>query len=80
MKNYEKKENLRKRWKICLELNSNSVHHTFNRFINIHGTDEAIMRNNVGYDAVGHGYFLEDGIERNGLLILYSNIYFYYIL
>ena len=66
--------------KICLELNSNSVHHTFNRFINIHGTDEAIMRNNVGYDAVGHGYFLEDGIERNGLLILYSNIYFYYIL
>ena len=52
------------------------MHHTFNRFINIHGTDEAIMRNNVGYDAVGHGYFLEDGIERNGLLILYLNIYF----
>ena len=38
------------------------------------------MRNNVGYDAVGHGYFLEDGIERNGLLILYLNIYIYIFL
>ena len=55
------------------------MHHTFNRFINVHGTDEAIMRNNVGYDAVGHGYFLEDGIERNGLLIFIILFLLYFI-
>lgn len=47
---------------------NNSVHHTFNRAVTIHGTDNTIVRNNVAYDHLGHGYFLEDGAERGNLL------------
>ena len=41
-----------------------SIHHCFNRFITVHGTHEATVRNNVGYDTHGHGFFFEDGFEN----------------
>jgi len=42
-----------------------SFHHNFQRAVTIHGTDNAIVKRNVGYDTRGHMYFLEDGVERN---------------
>lgn len=40
-----------------------------NRFITIHDTDGIIVRNSVGYKAIGHGFFLEDGNEMYNALI-----------
>jgi len=34
-----------------------------NRFITVHSTQYVTLNNNVGYDAVGHGFFLETGDE-----------------
>ena len=44
---------------------SNSIHNTFNRFITIHGTEGALVYKNAGYMTKGHGYFIEDGWEKN---------------
>ncbi len=41
----------------------NSVWDSQNRWITIHGTDYLVVRDNVGYKSVGHGFFLEDGTE-----------------
>jgi uncharacterized protein (TIGR03067 family) len=40
-----------------------SVWDSGNRWITVHGTNYFIVRDCVGYQAVGHGYFLEDGTE-----------------
>ena len=40
----------------------------FSRFVTVHGTHEAIVKNNVGYNCHGHGYFLEDGYETNNVI------------
>ncbi len=39
-----------------------------NRWITIHGTEYLVVRDCVGYQSVGHGFFLEDGTEVNNLL------------
>jgi hypothetical protein len=39
-----------------------------NRWITIHGTQYLVVRDCVGYQSVGHGFFLEDGTEVNNLL------------
>ena len=39
------------------------IHHTFNRAINIHHTDNILVENNVVYDVMGGAIFLEDSIE-----------------
>ncbi len=41
----------------------NSVWDSQNRWITIHGTDYLVVRDNVGYKSIGHGFFLEDGTE-----------------
>ena len=46
-----------------------SIHDSFSRFVTVHGTHEAIVKNNVGYNCIGHGYFLEDGYEQDNWLI-----------
>ena len=57
-------------WHLCEDagagqyFNDNSVHLSFNRAITIHGTDFATVENNFCYDHIGHGLFLEDGVER----------------
>lgn len=40
-----------------------SIHDSDNRWITVHGTDYLIVRDCVGYNSVGHGFFLEDGTE-----------------
>ena len=42
---------------------SNSIHRSFSRFVTVHAANGTRVADNVGYDSVGHGYFLEDGIE-----------------
>lgn len=44
-------------------VDSLSIHNSFSRFVTVHGTHEAVVSNNVGYNCIGHGYFLEDGYE-----------------
>ncbi len=46
----------------------NAVWHSFNRCMTIHGTNGVTLEGNVCYDHVGHGFFLEDGIERRNVL------------
>jgi hypothetical protein len=40
-----------------------SIWDSHNRWITVHGTDYLVVRDCVGYNSVGHGYFLEDGTE-----------------
>jgi uncharacterized protein (TIGR03067 family) len=40
-----------------------SVHDSHNRWVTVHGTQYLVVRDCVGYQSVGHGYFLEDGSE-----------------
>ncbi|MGF1526896.1 MAG: PKD domain-containing protein [Candidatus Competibacterales bacterium] len=40
-----------------------SSHHTFNKGMTIHGTQYARIENNIVYENIGQGYFLEDGTE-----------------
>ncbi len=46
----------------------NSVWDSHNRWVTVHGTDYLVVRDNVGYKSVGHGYFLEDGTEVYNIL------------
>ena len=39
-----------------------------NRWITIHGTEYLIVRDCVGYQSVGHGFFMEDGTEVYNVL------------
>jgi cell migration-inducing and hyaluronan-binding protein len=45
-----------------------SVWKSFNRCVTVHGTNNARVADNVCYDNLGHGYFLEDGSETGNLL------------
>jgi hypothetical protein len=40
-----------------------SVWDSGNRWLTIHGTDYLVVRDCVGYQSLGHGFFLEDGTE-----------------
>jgi hypothetical protein len=40
-----------------------SIWDSANRWLTIHGTNYLIVRDNVGYGSIGHGFFLEDGTE-----------------
>lgn len=45
-----------------------SVWHSFSRCMTIHGTNDALLEDNVCYDHVGHGFFVEDGIEHDNII------------
>ena len=45
-----------------------SIWDSHNRWITIHGTDHLLVRDCVGYQSVGHGFFLEDGTEQYNIL------------
>jgi hypothetical protein len=45
-----------------------SIWDSHNRWITIHGTNYLVVRDCVGYQSVGHGYFLEDGTEVHNVL------------
>lgn len=40
-----------------------SFHHSKNRWLTVHGTNYLVVRDCVGYQSIGHGFFLEDGTE-----------------
>jgi uncharacterized protein (TIGR03067 family) len=40
-----------------------SVWDSGNRWVTVHGTNYLVVRDCVGYQSVGHGYYLEDGTE-----------------
>ena len=39
-----------------------------NRWLTIHGTNYLVVRDCVGYQSIGHGFFLEDGTEVYNVL------------
>ncbi|WP_088323851.1 G8 domain-containing protein [Polaribacter tangerinus] len=43
------------------------IHRSYNRIITVHGTNNTLVEGNVGYDFLGHGYFLENGSETGNL-------------
>jgi hypothetical protein len=45
-----------------------SIWDSGNRWITIHGTNDLVVRDCVGYQSVGHGFFLEDGTEVDNVL------------
>ncbi|HEV3145212.1 MAG TPA: G8 domain-containing protein [Gemmataceae bacterium] len=45
-----------------------SIWDSGNRWLTIHGTNYLVVRDCVGYQSVGHGYFLEDGTEVYNVL------------
>lgn len=47
----------------------NSIHDSYARCVTIHGTHYLRVENNVGFNAKGHGIFMEDGVETNNFII-----------
>lgn len=45
-----------------------SIWDSHNRWITIHGTDFLLVRDCVGYQSAGHGFFLEDATEQYNVL------------
>ena len=48
-------------------IKNSAIHNSFNRCITIQGTDNLLVSDNVCYDHVGHGFFLEDGGETGNV-------------
>lgn len=49
-------------------LTNSSIVHSYNRFVSIHGTHRIHLAGNVAFDTIGHGYYLEDGIEHDNII------------
>ncbi|MEE6459359.1 hypothetical protein FKM82_000605, partial [Ascaphus truei] len=45
-----------------------SVHHSFSRCVTVHSTNGLLIKDTIGYDTLGHCFFLEDGIEQRNTL------------
>ncbi|HTN76115.1 MAG TPA: G8 domain-containing protein [Pirellulaceae bacterium] len=45
-----------------------SIWDSHNRWLTIHGTNYLVVRDNVGYQSIGHGFFMEDGTEVYNVL------------
>ena len=43
---------------------ANSIHHSYQRAVTTHDTNNWEVRDNVAYDVKGHAYFVEDGVEQ----------------
>ncbi|XP_062869588.1 cell migration-inducing and hyaluronan-binding protein-like [Trichomycterus rosablanca] len=41
-----------------------SIHHTFSRCVTVHSSNGLLVKDVVGYDALGHCFFTEDGPEE----------------
>ncbi len=46
---------------------NSSITRSFNRCVTVHGAHNALVKDTVCYDHVGHGYFLEDGVETGNV-------------
>ncbi|XP_053933087.1 cell surface hyaluronidase-like isoform X4 [Cuculus canorus] len=45
-------------------LDNLAIHHCFSRCVAIHGTHGLLIKDTIGYDTLGHCFFLEDGTEQ----------------
>ena len=45
-------------------ITDSSVVHSFYRAIVVHGCNGVLVHKNVAFDIIGHGYYLEDGVEE----------------
>ncbi|KAG9486768.1 hypothetical protein GDO78_006908 [Eleutherodactylus coqui] len=45
-----------------------SIHHSFSRCVTVHATNGLLIKDTIGYDTLGHCFFLEDGIEQRNSL------------
>jgi cell migration-inducing and hyaluronan-binding protein len=45
-----------------------SIHDSFNRFVTIHQTNNVRVNGVVADETLGHGFFLEDGVEQHNVL------------
>uniref|UniRef100_A0A8C9AU62 hyaluronoglucosaminidase n=1 Tax=Prolemur simus TaxID=1328070 RepID=A0A8C9AU62_PROSS len=45
-----------------------SIHHSFSRCITVHGTNGLLIKDTIGFDTLGHCFFLEDGVEQRNTL------------
>ncbi|XP_019373011.1 PREDICTED: transmembrane protein 2 [Gavialis gangeticus] len=45
-----------------------SIHHCFSRCVTVHATNGLLIKDTIGYDTLGHCFFLEDGIEQRNIL------------
>ena len=50
-------------------IKNSAIHDTYSRCVTVHGTDNALIENNVTYNTVGHCFFVEDGIEKGNEFI-----------
>lgn len=50
----------------------NSVHNSFNRVLAIHDSDSGKIENNVAYNHIGHGFYLEDNFSTRNFF--YRNL------
>jgi hypothetical protein len=53
-------------------IKDSSIWDSMTRWIVVHGTQDVTLARNVGYESIGHGYYLEDATEINNKL--YSNL------
>ncbi|XP_031733388.1 cell migration-inducing and hyaluronan-binding protein-like [Anarrhichthys ocellatus] len=44
-----------------------SIHHSFSRCVTIHSSNGLLVKDVVGYDALGHCFFTEDGPEERNM-------------
>src|SRR5262249_54524757 len=49
-----------------------SIDESMTRWITVHGTQSVELSRNVGYLSIGHGFYLEDGVETDNKF--YSNL------
>ncbi len=50
-----------------IEVEGNSIVNSDNRWITIHDSNGILIKNNVGYNSIGHGFFLEAGTEFDNI-------------
>ncbi|TRY81913.1 hypothetical protein DNTS_013379 [Danionella cerebrum] len=48
-------------------VDSLSIHHCFSRCVGIHATNGLLVKDTIGYNTLGHCFFLEDGIEQRNV-------------
>lgn len=46
---------------------NSTVRKSYSRCVTVHGSHNALVEDNVCYDHIGHGYFLEDGVETGNV-------------
>ncbi|CAK9023773.1 unnamed protein product [Durusdinium trenchii] len=46
----------------------NSIHHSFQRAVAVHGTSYVNVKGNVAFDVVGHMFFVETGMEMHNVI------------